>query len=70
MKVKGIGRVRARLLYKNGVKDTLALRKTSDAQLEKILGKGIAAQIKQGLKEALDKKMRYVKHKEKYGDAE
>ncbi len=69
IKVKGIGRVRARLLYKNGIKDTLMLRRASDAQLERILGKGVVAQVRHGLKEALDKKMRYVKRKEKYGEA-
>ena len=66
IKIKGIGRVRARLLYKNDIKDTLMLRKTSDEKLEKILGKGVAAQVRKGLQESLDRKMRYIKGREKY----
>ncbi len=68
IRVKGIGRVRARLLYKNGIKDTLMLRKASDVQLEKILGKKITAEIRRNMQESLERKMRYVKHKEKYGE--
>ena len=61
VKIKGIGRVRARMLYKNGIKDTLKLRKASDARLENLLGKKITAEIRRHMQESLDRKMRYVK---------
>ena len=44
VKLKGIGRVRARLLFKNGIKGAADIRNSTE-KLEKILGKGVARQI-------------------------
>ncbi len=64
IKIRGIGRVRARLLYKSGIKNASELRSASDEQIEKILGKKTAAEIRRSMQESLDRKMRYIKHRE------
>ncbi len=48
VKLKGIGRVRARMLYKNGIKGAADIRNSTE-KLEKILGKGVARQVSEQL---------------------
>ena len=51
IKLKNIGRMRARKLYSNGIKDLGGLKKIDIASLGQILGKNIAEDIKQQLGE-------------------
>jgi len=44
--VKHIGRIRARILYNNGIKTLSDLKKTDTIKLEKLIGKQIALKIK------------------------
>ncbi len=61
VRIKNIGRVRARLLWKNNLKTARDVRNASEEKLGKILGKAIARQLKQEAQESLDKKMRSIK---------
>ena len=46
LRLEGIGRVRARKLYRAGVKDLGAIKKSKIEDLEKLLGKQLALSIK------------------------
>lgn len=46
LRLEGIGRVRARLLFRNGIKDLGDVRKAEFGRLENLLGKKISASIK------------------------
>jgi helicase len=61
VRIKNIGRVRARLLWRNGIKSIGALRKAQLQTLERILGPGIARKVKDELSISLDQKMRKIK---------
>lgn len=61
VRIKNIGRARARLLWKNSIRTERDARNASEERLGKILGKAIAKQLKSELHESLDKKMRTVK---------
>ncbi|MBI5881286.1 hypothetical protein HZB90_04100, partial [archaeon] len=61
IRLKGIGRVRARMLWKNSIRNFSDMRNAPQEKLEKILGSKIAKQLKQDLQESLDKKMRSIK---------
>ncbi len=56
LRLKGIGRVRARLLYRNGIKDLGDARKADVETLIRILGKQIALDVKKQLGEKLEEK--------------
>lgn len=60
IKIKGIGRVRARRLYKSGIK-TYADIKKAKPQLEKLLGKKVAASVLKQLDEDREEKMKRIK---------
>jgi len=45
IKVKGIGRVRARRLYNSGIKTTLSLKKTNLEKLAQIIGERTAKNV-------------------------
>lgn len=51
LRLKGVGRVRARKLYRNGLKDFHVLKKVDEAQLAQIVGKATASSIKEQLGE-------------------
>ncbi len=53
LRLEGVGRVRARTLFRAGVKDLGDVRKASLGQLENLLGKKIAASIKKQVGECL-----------------
>ncbi len=57
VKLKNIGRVRARRLYKADLKSISALRKIPLSSLQKIIGPNIAVQIKDQLGEKTDSKL-------------
>ncbi len=61
VRIKNIGRARARLLWKNNIRTARDVRNASEDRLGKILGKAIARQLKQESRESLDKKMRSIK---------
>jgi helicase len=46
VKLKGIGRVRARMLYRNGMKRLSDLKKASPQQMERVVGAKVAESIK------------------------
>jgi len=64
LKLKNIGRVRARMMFHNGVKDLGYARKVDIKVLEKILGKKTALDVKKQLGEKIQDK----KGLEKYGN--
>ncbi|RLJ04068.1 MAG: hypothetical protein DRP18_05185, partial [Candidatus Aenigmatarchaeota archaeon] len=47
VRLRGIGRVRARMLYNNGITSIEKLRKIPLESLEKLTGKALAKQIKE-----------------------
>lgn len=49
VKLKGIGRVRARLLFRNGIKGPSDIKKNS-ARIEQLLGAGVARQVMEAVK--------------------
>jgi helicase len=49
LQLRGIGRVRARKLFSNGIKDVKGLKSADLITLSQILGKGIASDIKKQL---------------------
>ncbi|MEM7819705.1 MAG: DEAD/DEAH box helicase [Candidatus Aenigmatarchaeota archaeon] len=61
IKIKGIGRVRARLLYNSGIKNPFDIKNVSIEKLEKILGPKTAKNIKEFLNEELEDKLRRIK---------
>ncbi len=61
VRIKNIGRARARLLFKNGIKSLSDIKKAPLQKLETILGKSIAKQLKETAEENLDEKMKRVK---------
>lgn len=60
VRIKGIGRARARNLYKNGIKDLIDIRNSQD-KLEKILGKKIAENLLKEISQNLEDKMQKTK---------
>ena len=54
LKLKGIGRKRARRLYNNGIKDMGDLKKIDLATLSQIIGKAVAADVKKQLGEEVE----------------
>jgi len=54
LKLKGIGRVRARMLFKNGFKDTSNLRKGDINQISRLIGPTMAKNIKEQLGEKVE----------------
>jgi len=63
IKIRGIGRVRARKLYKQGIKIPTDIKKMPQATLEKIVGPKIAKSILQNINEDLETRMRRVKRR-------
>ena len=61
IKLKGVGRVRARMLYKAGMKKPMDIKNAPKEQLEKVLGKKVAAHLLEQLEEPLEDKMRRIK---------
>ena len=61
VKLKGIGRVRARMLYKAGMKKSMDIKNAPKEKLEKILGKKVAENLLEQLEEGLEEKMRRLK---------
>ena len=61
IRLKNIGRVRARLLYRNGIKSFSDIKTAPIEKLEKIVGKTIAKQLKERSEEDLDEKMKRFK---------
>ncbi len=57
VRLKGIGRARARRLYNNGVRDLGDVKKTDVLKLTQILGKGIALDVKKQVGEDMGKMM-------------
>ena len=53
LRFRGIGRVRARRLYKNGLKDVGDLRKAQMNELARIIGKAMAESVKKQLGEMI-----------------
>ncbi|MFC1801713.1 helicase-related protein [Nanoarchaeota archaeon] len=51
LKLKGVGRVRARKLFRNGVKDLGGVKKADIVSLSQILGKSVAVSIKRQMGE-------------------
>jgi len=51
LKLKGIGRIRARKLVSNGFKDLISLKKTDLSSLSQILGNAVALNVKKQLGE-------------------
>jgi len=49
VKLQGVGRVRARKLFRNGLKDVGALRRASEEELAQLVGKGTARLMKRQL---------------------
>ena len=56
LRLKGIGRIRARMLYRNGIKDLGDAKKADVEILIRILGKQIALDVKRQLGEKLEEK--------------
>ena len=46
VKLRGIGRVRARMLYNNGFRKIADLRKASLQQIERVIGSKVAESVK------------------------
>ncbi|MFH1173693.1 MAG: LAGLIDADG family homing endonuclease [archaeon] len=63
LKLKGIGRVRARLLFKNGVKDIGGVKEASTTTLGQLLGKAIAEDIKKQVGEDIPEEVSPRKRK-------
>ncbi len=63
LKLKNIGRVRARNLYKNGIKDIAAVKAADFMKLSQILGKNIAIDVK----EQVGQKVEQVKENKRKG---
>ncbi|MFH0832439.1 MAG: DEAD/DEAH box helicase [Candidatus Aenigmatarchaeota archaeon] len=61
VKLRNIGRVRARMLYRKGIKTASDIKNTPEATIAKILGPKIAKQLKEVLEESLDEKMGRIK---------
>ncbi len=61
VRLRGIGRVRARMLHKNNVKSLSDVKSTPVDKLEKILGNALARQLKEAAEENLDAKMKRLK---------
>jgi len=56
LKLKNIGRMRARKLFQNGIKDLGAIRKAKLDVLEKLIGKKLAKDIKEQVGEKIEEK--------------
>lgn len=61
VRLKNIGRVRARLLYRNNIKSYSDIKAAPTEKLERIVGRSIAKQLKERLEEDLDEKMKRFK---------
>lgn len=61
VRLRNIGRVRARLLYRNNIKSFSDIKVAPLEKLEKLLGKNIAKQLKERSEEDLDEKMKRFK---------
>ena len=61
VKLKGIGRVRARMLYKAGMKKPIDIKNAPKENLEKVMGKKVAQHLLEQLQESLEDKMRRIK---------
>ena len=55
LRLKGIGRKRARLLFSNGIKDVGDLKESDSGSLGKLLGTKVAANVKEQLGQKVDK---------------
>ncbi len=53
MRLKGIGRIRARKLYSNNIKDLGDIKKADLTSLSQLLGKKIAGDVKEQVGEAI-----------------
>lgn len=63
IQVKGIGRVRARKLYKTGIKTPSDIKKISAENLGKVIGEKTAKKVLEGINEDLEKRMRKTKRR-------
>jgi len=61
IRVKNIGRVRARLLWRNRIKSVRDLKKAPLKKLERVLGPNIARKTKEELSVSLDVRMKRIK---------
>ncbi len=62
LKLRSIGRVRARRLFNKNVKDLGDVRKISLDELERILGKNIALDVKKQVGESIDLSDKFIKY--------
>ncbi len=63
IRLKNIGRMRARSLHKNGIKSFSDIKTAPVEKLEKLLGKTVARQLKERSEEDLTEKMRKFKRR-------
>lgn len=61
VRIRGIGRVRARLLFRNGIKTVSDVQNAPAERLEHILGKKVAQSLKETLQQDVAERMRRVK---------
>ncbi|MBI2076148.1 MAG: DEAD/DEAH box helicase [Candidatus Aenigmarchaeota archaeon] len=61
VRLRSIGRIRARLLFRNGIKNISDIKKAQLEKLEAILGRNVAKQLKETTEENLDEKMKRFK---------
>jgi len=63
LKLKGIGRVRARKLYNNSIKDISDVKKADFTSLSQLIGKSVAAEIKEEVGEKVPIEIKTNKRK-------
>ncbi|GIU69616.1 MAG: hypothetical protein KatS3mg002_0852 [Candidatus Woesearchaeota archaeon] len=67
LKLKNIGRVRARMLFKNGIKDIADVKKVEFSNLSKILGTNIAIDVKRQVGQEFSEEKIKVKENKRKG---
>ncbi|MBI2971550.1 MAG: DEAD/DEAH box helicase [Candidatus Aenigmarchaeota archaeon] len=68
VQIRGIGRVRARMLYKAGVTNAADIRNAPAEKLAALLGARLALQLKEDSAASLEEKMKRVKRSYRYDD--
>lgn len=66
--LRGIGRVRARILWENGVKDIASLRKAPEQKINKLLGTALARQVSEQINEDKYEKFSRLKKRNRKED--
>jgi len=67
LQLEGVGRVRARLLFKEGIKDMADVKKVSFTTLAQLLGKATAAKVKKAVGEEVPEPVKETKRKGQMG---